>query len=102
MKPPAELAKDALAYRNADFLFNGSMEGGFDRAYRGRTPTSSRPTADAGALTKTPFPRFAQPLIVKAHEDRARPGEGRRQHRPQLNLGVSGIMFVETSKAPTK
>src|SRR5947199_197456 len=32
MKPESEWAKEALAYRNADFLFNGSMEGGVDRA----------------------------------------------------------------------
>src|SRR6202022_1713143 len=29
---PSELAHEALAYRAADFLFNGSMEGGVDRA----------------------------------------------------------------------
>ena len=30
-RPASELAKDALAFKNADFLFNGSMEGGVDR-----------------------------------------------------------------------
>src|SRR5688572_30752890 len=32
-KTPAELAKDALGYADADFIFDGSMEGDFDRAY---------------------------------------------------------------------
>src|SRR5947207_4900729 len=31
-RPASELAKDALGYPTADFLFNGSMEGGVDRA----------------------------------------------------------------------
>src|SRR5258708_20823619 len=32
-RPAAELAKDGLAYANADFLFNGSLEGGIDRGF---------------------------------------------------------------------
>src|ERR1700730_2091573 len=64
MKPPAEWAKEALAYRNADFLFNGSMEGGVDRAIGGVTDFI-KATADAGALTKAPFPRFPHPLMIK-------------------------------------
>src|SRR5437660_12510134 len=30
-RPAIDLAKDALGYRAADFLFSGSMEGGVDR-----------------------------------------------------------------------
>ena len=32
-KTPAELAKDALGYATADYIFDGSMEGDFDRNY---------------------------------------------------------------------
>ena len=32
-KTPAQLAHDALGYKNADFIFDGSMEGDFDRAF---------------------------------------------------------------------
>src|SRR6476619_7574936 len=32
-KQPSELAKEALAYHAADFLFSGSMEGGLDGAF---------------------------------------------------------------------
>ena len=32
-KTPAELAKDALGYTSADYIFDGSMEGDFDRNY---------------------------------------------------------------------
>src|ERR1043166_7543110 len=31
-RPAIDLAKDALGYRHADFLFNGSAENGIDRA----------------------------------------------------------------------
>jgi 4-hydroxy-2-oxoheptanedioate aldolase len=98
MRSPAEWAKDALAYKNADFLFNGSMEGGVDRAIGGVTDFI-KATADAGALTRTPFPRFAHPLMVKTPKiapDMVAAGQNISR---ELNLGVSGIMFVETESA---
>jgi len=95
MKPPADWAKEALAYRNADFLFNGSMEGGVDRAIGGVTDFI-KATADAGALTRSPFPRFAHPLIVKAPKIAPDLVKGAETIGRELNLGVSGIMFVET------
>src|SRR3954464_2950947 len=55
-RPPSEWARTALAYPNADFLFNGSMEGGVDRAIGGVTDFV-KATADAGLLTKTPSRR---------------------------------------------
>ena len=98
MKPPAEWAKEALAYRNADFLFNGSMEGGVDRAIGGVTDFV-KATADAGALVKTPFPRFPHPLMVKAPKIAPDLARGAADVSRELNLGVSGIMFVETESA---
>ena len=98
MKPPADWAREALAYRNADFLFNGSMEGGVDRAIGGVTDFV-KATADAGALTKTPFPRFAHPLIVKAPKIAPDLAKGAADIGRELNLGVSGVMFVETESA---
>src|SRR5262245_62743802 len=32
-KPPAQLAKEAVDYPLSDFIFDGSMEGDFDRAF---------------------------------------------------------------------
>src|SRR5438552_14755458 len=32
-RPAIDLARDALAYQQADFLFSGSLEGGLDRGY---------------------------------------------------------------------
>ena len=97
-KTPAEWAKDALAYKNADFLFNGSMEGGVDRAIGGVTDFV-KATADAGALVKTPFPRFPHPLMVKAPKIAPDTARGAADVSRELNLGVSGIMFVETESA---
>ncbi len=97
-KTPAEWAKDALAYKNADFLFNGSMEGGVDRAIGGVTDFV-KATADAGALIQTPFPRFPHPLVVKAPKIAPDLTRGAADVSRELNLGVSGIMFVETESA---
>ena len=41
-KTPAELANDAVGYSTGDFIFDGSMEGDFDRALRRASPSSSR------------------------------------------------------------
>jgi 4-hydroxy-2-oxoheptanedioate aldolase len=98
MKPPSEWAREALAYRNADFLFNGSMEGGVDRAIGGVTDFV-KAAADAGALTKTPFPRFAHPLMVKTPKIAPDTAAAVQNIGRELNLGVSGIMFVETESA---
>jgi len=98
MKPASEWAKEALAYRNADFLFNGSMEGGVDRAIGGVTDFV-KAAADAGALTRTPFPRFPHPLMVKTPKIAPDTATAVKNISRELNLGVSGIMFVETESA---
>ena len=98
MRSPAEWARDALAYRHADFLFNGSMEGGVDRAFGGVTDFI-KATADAGALTRTPFPRFPHPLMVKAPKIAPDTAKAVENISRELNLGVSGLMFVEAESA---
>jgi 4-hydroxy-2-oxoheptanedioate aldolase len=98
MKPASEWAREALAYRNADFLFNGSMEGGVERAIGGVTDFV-KAAADAGALSKTPFPRFAHPLMVKTPKIAPDTAAAVQNISRELNLGVSGIMFVETESA---
>jgi 2-keto-3-deoxy-L-rhamnonate aldolase RhmA len=97
-KPPAELAREALAYQASDFLFNGSMEGGVDRAI-GAVTDFVKATADAGALIKTPFPRFPHPLIVKAPKIAPDTTKAAENISRELNLGVSGVMFVEVESA---
>jgi len=97
-KQPMELAREALAYRAADFLLNGSMEGGVDRAI-GPVADFIKATADAGALTKTPFLRFAHPLVVKTPKIAPDTAQAVENISRELNLGVSGIMFVEAESA---
>src|SRR3954464_6866799 len=98
MRPQTDWAKDALAYPKADFLFSGAMEGGVDRAIGG-VSDFIKATGGAGALTKTPFPHFAHPLIVKAPKIAPDLAKGAADIGRELNLGVSGIMFVETESA---
>jgi 2-keto-3-deoxy-L-rhamnonate aldolase RhmA len=97
-KAPAELAREALAYQPADFLFNGSMEGGVDRAI-GAVGEFINATREAGALTKSPFLRFPHPLIVKTPKIAPDTAKAIDNISRELNLGVSGIMFVEAESA---
>jgi 4-hydroxy-2-oxoheptanedioate aldolase len=92
-KPPAALAKDALGYAGADYLFDGSMEGDFDRGFpvfaefvRGMTGGGSAPKASAG--------RLSHPLFVKMHEIAPDPARAAQNIAKQLDLGVSGVVFV--------
>ncbi len=99
--PPApapsasDLATEAIGYKATDFLFDGSMEGGLERAL----PAFSAFAAaweEAGAVTSDPSPRLSHPLIVKSPE--LAPGVG-ADIQLQLNLGVSGIMFPKVESA---
>jgi len=97
-KQPGELAREALAYQASDFLFSGSMEGGVDRAI-GPVADFIKATAAAGALTKTPFLRLPHPLIVKTPKIAPDTAQAVANIGRELNLGVSGIMFVEVESA---
>jgi 2-keto-3-deoxy-L-rhamnonate aldolase RhmA len=99
-KSAAELAKDALDYKLADYIFDGSMESpaNFDRSYAAFAEFVKGTTA-AGILTSTPTRRLTHPLLVKTPAiavDAKLAGEriGR-----QLNLGVSGVVFVDVESA---
>ena len=99
VKAPHDLAKEALADEPADFRFNGSMEDGVDRGLPAFTEFV-RATANAGALVRSPFPHLPHPLIVKTSKIADDPPEkivGNISR--QLNLGTSGIMFVEAENA---
>jgi 4-hydroxy-2-oxoheptanedioate aldolase len=94
-KTPAQLAAEAVAYKDADFIFDGSMEGGMQRALPAFTELVKGMQA-AGVLLKSPH-RLTHPLIVKTpeldeptiHADIA----------TQLNLGVSGLMLPKAESA---
>jgi 4-hydroxy-2-oxoheptanedioate aldolase len=97
-KTPAQLADEALAYKNADFVFDGSMEGDFDRAF----PIFAQfmqGMAAAGLVDKSPAPHLHHPVIVKTHEIAPDPQLAATRIGRQLDLGVSGIMFVGVESA---
>jgi 2-keto-3-deoxy-L-rhamnonate aldolase RhmA len=96
-KLPGELAREALAYHSADFLFSGALEGGIDRGI-GPVTDFVKARAEAGALGKTPFV-LAAPLIVKAPKIGADTATAAENIGRALNLGVSGLMFVDAESA---
>src|SRR5262245_20598736 len=53
-RPAIELARDALAYKSADYLFNGSMEGGLERGLPAFTDFV-KALGDAAGPVKPPF-----------------------------------------------
>jgi 2-keto-3-deoxy-L-rhamnonate aldolase RhmA len=97
-KSPAELAKETLGYPDSDFVFDGSMEGSFDRGY-GTFSEFVKALGHLGIVSKTPPPRLIHPLIVKAPEIAPDPAKVGPQIGQQLNLGVSGVMFVSVESA---
>ena len=97
-KSPAELAKEALGYHKADFLFNGSMEGGVDRALPAVRDLTEALKTEAAAM-KAPFFGLTHPLILKT--PKMAPDQAAAAHNiaRELDLGAAGIMFVETESA---
>lgn len=97
-RTPAELAKEAAGYPLSDFVFDGSMEGNFERAY----PTFvefSKGLAAAGMVSRTPSLHLTHPMIVKSPELRPDLAATQAAIGKQLNLGVSGIMLVTVETA---
>jgi 4-hydroxy-2-oxoheptanedioate aldolase len=97
-KTPAQLARDALEYAGADVVFDGSMEGNFERAF----PVFEqfvRGMAEAGPLESESPPRLRRPLVVKMHEIAPDPARAAAHIAQQLDLGVSAIVFVGVESA---
>lgn len=95
MKSPKELAAVALTQPASDYLFDGSMERNFERTY----PVFSEfahGLFEAGVLSGK---RLRQPLFVKTPEIAPDPAAARARIAQQLNLGVSGIVFVDVTSA---
>jgi len=97
-RAPAELAQDAVGVPTSDFIFDGSMEGNFDRGYAAYTEFV-KGVAQAGLFTRTPTHRLHHPLVVKAPEIAPNPTLAATQISRQLDLGVSGVMFVSVESA---
>ncbi len=97
-KSPAQLAQEAAAYKLTDFVFDGSMEGGMDRAYPAFAEFS-KALAGAGILAKQPSLHLTHPMIVKTPELRPDLAGTQAAIGKQLNLGVSGVMLVTVETA---
>jgi hypothetical protein len=96
-KTPAQLGKEAVDYANSDFIFDGSMEGNFETAAPQFQELMNGISA-VGLLIKSPQPRLSKAVVVKMNEiagnAKATENIGR-----QLNMGVTGIMFVSAESA---
>jgi 4-hydroxy-2-oxoheptanedioate aldolase len=95
IKTAAQLAQDALAYSGSDYVFDGSMERNFERAFPAFADFAVG-MFDGGVLKQR---RLRQPLFVKTPEIAADPAKARERIGQQLNLGVSGIVFVDVKSA---
>ncbi len=97
-KTPAQLAKEAVEFANSDFIFDGSMEGDFERALPPFTELMNG-MATAGILIKSPKPHLSKSVVVKLNEIAPDPAKAATNISKQLNLGVTGIMFVSVESA---
>jgi 4-hydroxy-2-oxoheptanedioate aldolase len=79
-------------------VFDGSMEGGLDRALPAFTEFVTGMQA-AGALSTSPYAHLRHPLIVKTPELGSDPAAIGAAIARQLNLGVSGLMFPKVESA---
>lgn len=86
-KDAATRAGETLEFGASDFVFDGSMERGVDAGL----PTFA---ALAGALGESGVTARTHPLVVKMAKITG-PDQAAREVALQLDLGVSGIMFVE-------
>ena len=97
-KTPDQLAAEALVDHKADFLFNGSMEEGVDRALP-EVAAFVTAMGGAGRPLETPFFGLVHPLIVKTPKISPDPAKAIDNISRELNIGAAGVMFVETESA---
>lgn len=97
-KTPLELAKMAVAYKAQDYVFDGTMEGDFDKAY-GPFGEFAKAMGEAGFVSRTPVLRLTHPLVVKMNEIAPDPAKAVERIGKQLDLGVSGVVFVDVESA---
>ncbi|MBC8089974.1 MAG: hypothetical protein H7Z40_22165 [Phycisphaerae bacterium] len=96
-KTPAQLAADAVAYKHADFIFDGTMENSatFDAALT-TFADFAKGMATAEPATKN---SRGHPLFVKMTEMAPNMALGAERIGKQLNTGVMGIVLVDVINA---
>jgi 2-keto-3-deoxy-L-rhamnonate aldolase RhmA len=97
-KTPAQLVADAFAYAPSDFIFDGSMEGDFDRAYP-QYAEFVKGWAAANPIAQSGGAHLTHPLAVKTHEIAENIPLAQERIAKQLNLGVTTIMFPGVESA---
>jgi len=98
VKSPDQLAAEAVAQRTSDYIFDGTMEGNFENGYASFTAFAagvSKARAQPGAKGSS----LVAPLFVKTPGIAANPALARERIGKQLDLGVSGIVFVDVETA---
>lgn len=102
-RTPLDQAKDAIAHREADYFFSGSMERGVDGGLPALTALADA-VVEAGGIAKKPYPRLLVPINVKTPnisrpDQPADPAKYVSNISRQLNAGVAIISFVEVDTA---
>ena len=97
-KSESELAADALAYKTADYVFDGSMEGDFDAAFPVFKDFMAGLRA-AGPAVDPSTHRMHHPVFIKTHLIAENPTLAAGRIGKQLNTGVAGIVFVGVESA---
>jgi len=110
-KTPVELAKDAIAYRNADYFFTGSMERNVDGPGRNGGPSPLAALTEfqdalltLGPVDKKPYPHLLVPVNAKtinisSPDTPADPAKYVTNIGKQLNAGIMTLSFVEVDSA---
>jgi 4-hydroxy-2-oxoheptanedioate aldolase len=97
VRTQAQLAQMALAYKQLDYVFDGSMEGNFDAGYA--TMSEFVKGMGSGMAASGPAKRFTHPLFVKTPEIAPDPAKAAERIAKQLNMGAAGIMTVSVESA---
>ena len=98
MKSMAQLAQEALAYKKADYIFEGTMEYNFDQSFPPFTEFA-KAMFDGGAVSTGRNARAGHGLFVKTPEIAPDPAVASARIGKQLNEGVTGIVFVDVLSA---
>lgn len=98
-KSSLELARETVAYKFSDYIFDGSMEhNNFDAAFPGFLAFANA-LHEVAPVDRTPFARLNYPLVVKIHEIAPDPAKAAINIGKQLNAGVTGVIFVKVESA---